>query len=67
MMDKLRRFTALCLVLCICMTFAAFASADEGNHLIWAFDETDGTLTIGGVGDVAPITSPDEQPWASIR
>ena len=67
MMDKLRRFTALCLVLCICMTFAAFASADEGNHLIWTFDETDGTLTIGGVGDVAPITTPDEQPWASIR
>ena len=71
-MKNYRRVLALVLVVCMCLSYLTFASAEEHTHtsrnqLIWSFDESDGYLTISGTGTVAPIGSADEQPWAEFR
>ena len=68
-MKLLRKFTALLLALCILFSLSLSAFAAEENtsgYLAWELDES-GTLHISGRGKLAPFTSADDQPWASLR
>ena len=68
-MKLLRKFTALLLALCILfsLSLSAFAAEEStSGYLAWELDES-GTLHISGRGKLAPFTSADDQPWASLR
>ena len=71
-MKNFRRILSLVLALCLCFSLVVGASAEEvahdhENELIWSFDESDGYLTISGIGTVVPLSSAEEQPWAAFR
>lgn len=68
-MKLLRKVTALLLTLCILfsLSLSAFAAGEStSGYLAWELDES-GTLHISGRGKLAPFTSADDQPWASLR
>lgn len=68
-MKTLKKLLAVVLALCILfsLSLSAFAAEEStSGYLAWELDES-GTLHISGRGKLAPFTSADDQPWASLR
>ena len=66
-----RTLTFLLILALLGMLWGGAALADEGGscgeHAVWSFSESTGTLTISGTGDMEDYSSIRDIPWYSLR
>ena len=72
-MQKLRKALAVLFTLCLALSFAPAALADDGTggscgeNVTWTLDADTGVLTISGTGDMEDYASDSDVPWYSQR
>ncbi|MCC8080929.1 MAG: leucine-rich repeat domain-containing protein, partial [Lachnospiraceae bacterium] len=72
-MHKLRKALAVLLALCLVLSFAPAALADDatsgtcGENVTWTLDTDTGVLTISGTGMMDDFESTGDNPWYSLR
>ena len=74
-MKKLKRITSLVMSACLLLTaiyipydcFAEITSGTCGENAFWEYDDSTGTLTISGTGNMTTYSSSSDIPWKGMN